>query len=109
MIYSCFDDKSGLYSYFEDKEEHPINADLPVPKFTRTAGEMGVAAIDAGRPLPSGARRVGRGWQARGRIVNCVQRGGLGEMSLTPKGRIGVALACAAIGFAVFIAMRKPG
>lgn len=80
MIYSCFDQNSGLYDYFEDSSQRPINADLPVPRFPSMVGKIGVPAREAGRPLPSGARPAGRGWHARGMIVQC--RGGLGLSGL---------------------------
>ncbi len=72
MIYSCFNQKLGLYEYYEDDRGHPTNGDLPVPSIGASdAGEVGLPAMDAGRPLPPGARRAGQGWQARGMIVQC--------------------------------------
>ena len=71
MNYSCFDQKSGLYDYYADATELAINADLPVPQLPSVAGKIGVPSIDAGRPLPAGARPVGRGWHARGIVVSC--------------------------------------
>jgi len=72
MIYSCFDQKSGHYRYFEGPEQIPINGDLPVPNYLKgRATKLGVPALEAGRPLPSQAKAVGQGLQARGMIVNC--------------------------------------
>lgn len=82
MFYSCFDPRTGKYDYYSDGEGGtPINGDLPVPKLPK-ATQLGVAAIEAGRKLPAGAVRVGRGIQARGQIVQC-GRGfsGLGTLS----------------------------
>lgn len=85
MIYSCFNDKLGLYEYYEDDRGHPTNGDLPVPSNgAPDAGSIGLPAMDAGRPLPAGARRVGTGWQASGIIVQCSNLGvrglsGLGQ------------------------------
>jgi len=71
MHYSCFDPSTGMYDYFTDGESGvPINGDLPVPKLP-SATQLGVAAIEVGRSLPANAQRVGRGWQARGQIVQC--------------------------------------
>jgi hypothetical protein len=70
MRYSCFDPATGLYDYFEDSRSIPINADLPVPKLPG-ATQIGVASIEAGRPLPSDAQRIGQGWNAQGQIVQC--------------------------------------
>ena len=81
MIYSCFNAQKALYDYFEDGRQLPINADLPVPRFTVMAGKIGVAAIDAGRPLPSDARPAGQGWQARGIIVQCGHGNGMQGLS----------------------------
>lgn len=71
MIYSCFNPPLGLYEYFEDDRQHPTNGDLPVPKLPKQTGRVGVPAMDAGRPLPTDAKRMGTGWEARGMIVNC--------------------------------------
>jgi len=69
--YSCFDAPTGLYRYFADGSTHPINTDLPVPRLPPRAGKVGVPAREAGRPLPSAAREVGRGMSACGIIVQC--------------------------------------
>ncbi len=81
MIYSCFDDRRGLYRYFRTEENLPINADLPVPKLPAPTGDVGVPSILSGRPLPSGAKLVGHGWHARGIVVQCggESLGGLGS------------------------------
>lgn len=71
MIYSCFDPKAGLYDYFADSVQRPINADLPIPKLPAAAGKVGVPAIEAGRPMPADAKHVGRGWHAKGMVVVC--------------------------------------
>lgn len=76
MIYSCFDQKSGHYRYFEGPEQIPINGDLPVPNYLKgRATKLGVPALEAGRPLPSHAKPVGTGLQARGMIVSCARPG----------------------------------
>lgn len=71
MLYSCFDDKRAVYRVYEDGSQHPVNADLPVPGLPRDAGGIGVAAIEAARPFPRGARLVGDSWQPRGVVVHC--------------------------------------
>lgn len=69
MRYSCFDPKSGLYRYYEDERQQPVNADFAVPTFADDAKTpLGVAAILAGRPLPAGAKPVGEGPFAEGLI-----------------------------------------
>lgn len=79
MIYSCFDEARGIYRYFEDSETRAFNGDLPTPALGSAAGQVGVPAREAGRQLPSGARRVGEGWQARGTVVSCAERQGMGS------------------------------
>lgn len=73
MIYSCFNERLGQYEYFEDQRGHALNGDLPVPNYLagKTAGNIGVPAREAARPLPSGAKRVGQGFEAKGMIVSC--------------------------------------
>lgn len=71
MIYSCFNAAKGMYQYFEDALELPVNADLPVPSLPASAGKIGVPAFQAGRPLPMGARAAGTGYTARGILVQC--------------------------------------
>jgi hypothetical protein len=91
MLYSCFNPASGLYDYFKDNRELPINADLPTPSMPNVAHKgIGVAAIDAGRPLPSDAKPAGRGWQARGIIVRC-GRGAMGGITDGGPGSLGAA------------------
>lgn len=84
MIYSCFDANSGLYDYYETDEQKPLNADLPVPKLGSVDNPIGTPAIRAGRPVPAGARKVGRGWHARGMVADCSKRSiaGLGEVTI---------------------------
>jgi len=81
MIYSCFDDRSGLYRYFHTDESFPVNADLPVPRLPEPIGKVGVPSILSGRTLPVGARLAGHGWHARGIVVQCGNGtgGGLGS------------------------------
>lgn len=81
MIWSCFNPQSGFYDYFESPEQIPINADLPVPKLPPAGNEVGVSSMEAGRPLPRNARRVGSGWHARGLVATCGQNYGLGDAS----------------------------
>jgi len=78
--YSCFNPSDGLYDYYVDGLQTPLNADLPVPKMPSAAGKVGVPAIDAGRPLPKNAQFTGRGWHARGMVVQC-GRGSLGQIT----------------------------
>jgi len=85
MNYSCFDERTGLYTYFSDHRTHAANGDLPVPKLGGLmAGQIGVPAREAGRDLPSGAKKVGTGWRAKGVVVDCgfaAKAAGLGGLA----------------------------
>lgn len=100
MIYSCFDQPSGLYRYFEDNRQIPVNGDLPVPSYLSSrATKLGVPSMEAGRPLPSDAREIGNGLQARGMVVACKQKpssevSGLGDIPLDSQ-RVLIGLAVA--------------
>jgi hypothetical protein len=84
MIYSIFSPERGEYDYFESPDQLPLNADLPVPSLPPVAGQIGVPAMDAGRPLPGNAKPIGRGWHAHGMLAR--RSGGLGAFSLNPSG-----------------------
>jgi hypothetical protein len=84
MIYSCFVPERGTYDYYENSLQMQLNADLPVPRLPPDAGKIGVPAIDAGRPLPSDARKTGEGWHARGMVVNCRGRSGMSAFGELP-------------------------
>lgn len=67
LIYSRWRPDVGGFEYFEAPETHNINDDLPTPELL--AAKIGVPSMEAGRPLPSGARRVGTGEEARGLVA----------------------------------------
>ncbi len=107
MIYSCFDEQTGLYRYFEDARTVPVNGDLPVPTWLkgRVANGIGVPTADAGRPLPPDARPVGSGGAARGLMVQCQGSSlGLGEMPAEKKSLL---LAGTAAALAAYFASSK--
>lgn len=117
MIYSCFNQKTGLYEYFQDPAAHPTNGDLPVPSLPSSAGRVGVPAMEAGRSLPSGAKRAGQGLTARGLIVQCqpsyapgLQGLGLGEsFQRHPVLWLAGAAVVAYVGFRLYVgAMQEP-
>lgn len=75
VIYSCFDDKSGKYRYFENGLKKAVNADLPVPSYSGRETQLGVPSTEAGRSLPRDAQPAGEGWRARGMVVQCSSNG----------------------------------
>lgn len=85
MVFSCFDAGTGLYDYYQsEKTTFPINADLPMPSLPAHTNDIGVPAIEASRPLPSDAKKIGSGWHARGIVSSC-KRGslsGLGSLGI---------------------------
>lgn len=99
MIYSCFDDARGVYRYFQDGDNRPINADLPVPSF-RSRTKIGVPAIEAGRPLPSAAQPIGEGWHARGMVVRCGSASSFSGLGAMPSSQVMWPLGAAGVGAA---------
>jgi hypothetical protein len=68
VIYSVWRPDGG-YDYYEDRREvAALGNDLPIPDL-KIAGVVGVPSIEAGRPVPPGARHVGTGPLARGLIA----------------------------------------
>jgi hypothetical protein len=68
MIYSQWQPDTGGYKYLETPESHNMNDDLPTPQL-RPATRIGVPSIEAGRPVPAGARPVGEGDIAVGLVA----------------------------------------
>jgi hypothetical protein len=69
MRYSVFDQGRGDFAYYEAEDGIDINDDRPVPRFDpaiRTP--IGIPSVLAGRPMPSGAKYVGRGVEAVGMV-----------------------------------------
>lgn len=101
MKYSRFDEQTAMYDVFEDSRTHALNADLPLPKLASAVNGIGVAARDAGRRLPSGARHVGQSWHAVGLVVPSTQSGSSGfggiDMDDVPVGWIGAGAVLGAI------------
>lgn len=72
MLYSVWNQGRGGFDYFEDgRLEDKAN----VPKPAIAARPLGSTVDQAGWPLPAGARRVGFGADAIGRVA--VRRSGL--------------------------------
>jgi hypothetical protein len=69
VIYSVHDQIRGDFVYYDYPDGIAINDDQPVPRFERELiGPLGIAASDAGRPLPPGANAIGRGALPRGKV-----------------------------------------
>lgn len=119
MIYSVHDQVRGDFAYWDSPNSLAINDDHPVPRFDSSlVFPVGIAASDAGRPLPPGSTFVGRGPFPKGKVstgkLGTEQRGtfmgpnpdgtaGIGEWS---EGQINTAnwvavVVASVIGFAV--------
>jgi hypothetical protein len=68
MIYSRWRPDTGGYDYLETSGTQNINDDLPTPDLP-AASKIGIPSIEAGRPIPSGARIVGEGDIAVGLVA----------------------------------------
>ncbi len=79
MIFSVWNQAARRYDYFETPGAPPtVNADAP--KHLKPS-KLGLTTVQASWPLPMGARRVGAGTQARGKIAHPRGGGGLGSVS----------------------------
>ena len=109
MIYSCFNEQTGLYEYLEDDATQRINGDLPIPSMPIIAGEIGVPAREAGRPAPMGAQVVGQGLEPRGVIVVCDNETyrSLGDVYADSMIRVLTAVALMAAGAALVLLWPK--
>ena len=109
MIYSCFDQGSGAYRYFEDEKQIPVNGDLPVPNWLkgRSIQGIGVPSLEAGRPMPADAKFIGMGPNARGVVANCQSSGrSLGELSADQKQYL-IAGSAVAVGAYLWLSDQK--
>jgi hypothetical protein len=78
LVYSQWRPEGG-YDYFETDEIAPLGNDLGVPHLEVVNG-IGVPSVEAGRPIPAGARHVGEGALPIG-VVAPMDRSQVGEES----------------------------
>jgi hypothetical protein len=67
VIYSVLNQRTRLYDYYETGEAEPWHA--PAPPAARHPSALGATPDAAAWPLPAGARKIGAGENARGRIA----------------------------------------
>lgn len=68
MIYSVWNPAARLYHYYEDNK--PPTATPPTPSHLKgQPNELGWASDKASWKLPSGAKQIGTGQQARGMVA----------------------------------------
>lgn len=68
VVYSVWRPDGG-YDYYETPSEiAALGNDLPVPNL-KSAGPIGVPSVEAGRPVPAGARHVGSGREVQGLVA----------------------------------------
>jgi hypothetical protein len=77
VIYSVWN--NGAFDYFETPEIGPTHAPA---RHTRASSALGASPCQAAWKLPAGARRVGRGAEARGRIASSSSSCALGALEL---------------------------
>lgn len=82
MIYSKWKPSVGGYDYFDvPSMQFGLGDDLPTPKHVSET-KLGIPSTEAGRAIPSGARRVGSGPLAKGLIAPLDRTGLLSGVGL---------------------------
>ena len=97
MIFSRWKADGG-YDYFATTARKALGTDLPTPRLPQTS-PIGVASTDIGRPMPAGARYIGTGELARGRVVG-MSLSGMGTTNMSTV-EIAALLGFFAIGWAL--------
>jgi hypothetical protein len=82
MTYSVWNQGAGLFDYYETaKAQREVNVEPP--GHLRGGRQLGATPEEAAWPLPAGAKRIGQGSLARGRIAGA-GGGALGAFALDP-------------------------
>jgi hypothetical protein len=68
MIYSVWNQGRGLYDYFQDAVVQE-GANAPKPAHLKSR-QLGLTPDQAAWPLPAGAKKIGSGEFARGRVAS---------------------------------------
>lgn len=68
MIYSVWNQAAGLYDHYEDGAAD-ARANAPAPRHLRRSDTLGLTPDEAAWPLPLGARKIGSGPTAMGRVA----------------------------------------
>ncbi len=97
-LYSVWDPQRRTYDYFEAAGDLPLGP--PDPRHMRGKPALGMAPAKASWPLPLGARHVGRGAHARGKIAETAANRAMGDYGGGPP------LALLAAGVAAFLFWR---
>ncbi len=80
MTYSVWNQGTGMFDYYATKTpQREVNVEPPT--HLRGGRQLGITPEEAGWPLPGGAKRVGQGPLARGRIAS-TGRGALGAIGV---------------------------
>lgn len=97
MMYSVWNQGLGAYDYFEDSSRQEV-LNTPAPTHIRSR-TMGTAVQAAAWPLPVGAKKVGSGPQAIGRVASRRSAPGLGDVVDEPVLKAGLLLGAAYLGW----------
>lgn len=105
MIYSVWNQGRGLYDYFQTSEVQDV-ANAPRPTHLRST-KLGLTPTQAAWPLPAGAKRIGSGEFARGRVAST----GGGQTGLGDFGVVGFLLdsrvVAVVVGYLLYRKMRS--
>lgn len=94
-MYSVWNRAARRYDYYQTSETGPTHA--PAPTHVRSRG-LGATPEEAAWPLPAGAKLVGHGERARGRLA----RAG-GGLALGDSSSSGVLIGLAALGAGLYV------
>jgi len=107
MFYSVWN-PSGYYYLYENKTEHTIGNDLPIPRLPTPNNPIGIPAIECGRNLPANSRMVAKTDIPIGIIVNPKTNSALGALpSIGEISIISLTLLVLGAGTLYFIATSK--
>ena len=80
MIYSVWNQGKGVYDYFQTPDVQEV-ANAPKPKHLKMR-QLGMSPAHAAWPLPSGAKLIGSGEFARGRMAISESSRGMGSFGI---------------------------
>jgi hypothetical protein len=105
VIYSIYNYGTRSYDYYQGGEVGGTHAPIP-PKGKGGVPGMGLTADAAAWPLPAGAKKIGTGAEARGRIAKITSSvGALGDIQDGLEE--GLVMAAAAIALLVLLSSSK--
>ena len=86
ITYSVWNYGTQRYDYYAAPGDHPTHAGAPP---SRGSTRLGASPEQAAWPLPAGAKKIGSGDFAKGRIASTSAGGGLGGVELSDPVAVG--------------------